>query len=285
MPKPNSLPDVFGLWNELAAFPASRADDALVHLMRWFQQHLDVDNVIWLGSLRLLDEKAAKKDPLLGWRLRVRKSFVLEKESYRKLVASYFSDEHYGRLTSAFYRKGNRPDVDVHIGMASRAVARDWAKFQVHRLRDGWIDYKKFRQTEHYRRYYIENDIEDRIWVAFPVTPTVKSIFLLDRHQSNRPERRHFTKAEADLAGTVLEGIREFHRRLLLLHGLFRNIKALTPLKLRVVQELLSGKPEKEIADVLGQKPMTLRKYIKEIYAEFGVRTRPALMALWLGEE
>ena len=29
---------------------------------------------------------------------------------------------------------------------------------------------------------------------------------------------------------------------------------------------------------------MTTRKYVKELYAEFGVRTRPALMSLWLGE-
>ncbi len=282
--KPDSMRLAYALWDELNAFPASRTDDALVHLMQWFRRRLDVDNVIWLGSLRLFDEKAAKKDPLLGWRLRVRKSFVLEKESYRQLVASYFSDEHYGRLTPAFYRKGNRPDADVHIGMASRAVARGAGEFRLHRLRDGWIDFEKFRATEHYRLYYTENDIADRIWAIFPVSPTVESIVLLDRHTSRPRARRHFTKDEAELAGAVLRGIREFHRRLLLLHGVFRNVKALSPLKLRIVQELLSGKSEKEIAATTGQRPMTLRKYIKEIYAEFGVRTRPALMALWLGE-
>ncbi len=278
------MPLVYELWDELGAFPASRTDDALVHLMQWFRRHLDADNVIWLGSLRLLDDAAAKKDPLLGWRLRVRKSFVLEKKSYRQLVASYFSDEHYGRLTSAFYRKGNRPNADVHIGMASWQTVREAGIFRAHRLRDGWIDYAKFRRTEHYRLYYTENDIADRIWTVFPASPTVESIVLLDRHTSGTRQRRHFTKAEADLAGAALRGAGEFHRRLLLLHGVFRNVKALSPLKLRIVQELLSEKSEKEIAIATGQRPLTLRKYIKGIYAEFGVRSRPAFMSLWLGE-
>jgi DNA-binding CsgD family transcriptional regulator len=282
--KPDSMSLVYELWDELNAFPASRTDDALVHLMQWFRRHLDADNVIWLGGLRMFDEKAAKKDPLLGWRLRVRKSFVLEKESYRQLVASYFSDEHYGRLTPAFFRKGNRPDADVHIGMATWRSVREAGAFRVHRLRDGWIDYAKFRRTEHYRLYYTENDIADRIWVFFPVSPTVESIFLIDRHTSGTHPRRRFTKDEADLTGAVLRGAGEFHRRLLLLHGVFRNVKALTPLKLRILQELLSSKSEKEIATATGHRPMTLRKYVKELYAEFGVKTRPGLMSLWLGE-
>lgn len=282
--KPDCLPLVYTLWDELSAIPASRTDDALVHLMRWFQKHLDVDNVIWLGSLLLLDPKAAARDPLLGWRLRVRKSFVLEKESYRKLVASYFSNEHYGKLTPAFYRKGNRPDADLHIGMASREVVRHAGAFRVHRLRDGWIDFARFRQTDHYRLYYEEPEIADRIWAIFPASATVESIFLLDRYQSGARPRRNFTREEAEIAGAALRGGGAFHRRLLLLHGVFKGIKSLSPVKLRLLQELLTGKSEKEIADATGQKPMTLRKYVKELYAEFGVKSRPALMSLWLGE-
>lgn len=281
--KRSSMQLVFELWDELAAFPAGSSDEALVHLMRWFQKHLDVDNVIWLGSLLMLDEKMARKDPLLGWRLRARKTFILERESYRKLVASYFANEHYGRLTPAFYRKGNRPDADIHIGMASRAVTRGAGKFRIHRMRDGWIDYAKFRQTEHYRLYYQEQEIADRIWAIIPVSPTVESIILLDRYQSKKRTHPHFLKAEADLAGTVLRGSREFHRRLLLQHGVYQGVKSLTPLKTRILQGLLSGKTEKEIAQLIGQKSMTMRKYVEELYREFGVRTRPALMALWLG--
>jgi len=275
---------IYNLWDELASFPAGSTDEALVHLMRWFQKHMDVDNVIWLGSLLMLDEKAARNDPLLGWRLRARRSFLLERETYRNLVASYFSTEHYGRLTPAFYRKGNRHDVDIHVGMTSREVVRRAGVFRVHRLRDGWVDFAKFSKTAHYHLYYLEPEIADRIWLIFPVSPTVESIFLLDRYESGKPGRQNFTEEEAAIAGMALRGVREFHRRLLLIHGVYKGVKALTPLKTRILQGLLTGKSEKEIADALEQKPMTMRKYVKEIYAEFGVRTRAALMSLWLGE-
>lgn len=33
------------LWDELGTFPASRIDEALTHLMAWFQEYLDVDDV------------------------------------------------------------------------------------------------------------------------------------------------------------------------------------------------------------------------------------------------
>ncbi len=283
--KPDSIQKIYRLWDELDAFPASRTDEALVHLMHWFRQHLAADNIIWLGSLLMLDQEAARHDPLLGWRLRTRQSFVLEKESYRKLVASYFATEHYGRLTPAFYRKGRRPDADIHIGMASREVVRQAGTFRVHRLRDGWIDFAKFRRTEHYRLYYEENEIADRIWLIYPASPTVESIFLLDRFQPGTGKPRHFTKEEADIAAAVLRGACGFHHRLLMLHGVFKGVKALTPLKTRILQGLLTGKPEKEIAAALGQNPLTLRKYVKALCAEFGVSTRPALMALWLGEQ
>lgn len=278
-------PLIYELWDDLAAFPASRTEDALVHVMRWFQKHMEVDNVIWLGSILMLDEKAAKNDPLLGWRLRVRKSFVLERESYRKLVASYFANEHYGRLTPAFYSKGNRPDADIHIGMASRQMVKKTGTFRVYRMRDGWIDFAKFRKTEHYKLYYEAPEIADRIWVGFPVSATVESLFLLDRYRSKTHPRKHFTKDEADTAGTVLRGAGNLHRRLLMINGVFKGVKQLSPVKLRLLQELLTGKSEKEIARATEHKPMTLRKYVKELYAEFGVKTRPALMSLWLGED
>lgn len=78
--------------------------------------------------------------------------------------------------------------------------------------------------------------------------------------------------------------MRKFHRRLLLQQGVYKGIKTLSPLKTRILQGLLGAQTEKQIAAALGQKPITMRKYVKELYTEFGIRTRPALMALWLGE-
>jgi len=283
--KRESIQLVYELWDELAAFPAGNMDAALDHLMGWFQKRLKVDNVIWLGSLLMLDEEAARKDPLLGWRLRARRSMVLESESYRKLVASYFANEHYGKRTSAFYRKGNRPDADIHIGMASRAVTKGAGRFRVHRMRDGWIDYAAFRQTEHYRLYYIEPGIADRIWAILPLSPTVESFFLLDRYQPQNDQCRHFTREEADIAALALRGIGEFHRRLFLTYGLLGDDKALSPIEREIIRHLLTDMAEKEIAAAMGQKLQTTHKYITSLYTRFGVKGRTGLMALWLGSK
>ena len=56
-----------------------------------------------------------KTDPFLGWRMRAREKLVPDSEGYRKLVEAYFDDEHYGRLTPAFYRKGNGPQAESHV--------------------------------------------------------------------------------------------------------------------------------------------------------------------------
>jgi DNA-binding CsgD family transcriptional regulator len=277
--------EIYTLWEEIAAFPASRVDDALDHLMRWFQEHLDVDNVSWLGSLRMLDDPQAEEDPLLGWRLRASRKLLPDTKEYRDLVASYYAPVHYGKLTSTYYGgRHSGPGVNVHVGATSRALVEGAGKFRVHRLRDGWVDYAEFRQTEHFRLYYTNLGITDRIWIAFPVEQKTESIFLVDRHKrEDGTLRKNFTGREAATVASVLRGLREFHRRLLLTNGVLRGSKALSPLKRRILQELLSSRAEKEIAAVLEQRPFTLRKYITELYSEFGVKTRAALMALWLG--
>lgn len=272
------------LWDEISDFPPSCIDDALAHLMGWFQQHLAVDNVLWLGSLLMLDEDVAAQDPLLGWRLRARRVLLPDTDEYLKLVSSYFGSAHYGKLTTAYYGGKHGPGTDVHVGITSRKLVGEAGKFRAHRMRDGWIDFAKFRRSEHYDLYYTKLGISDRIWVAFPLDDHTESIFLLDRHHRESGPRKNFTDADTALAATVLRGLREFHRRLLLGHGVLRGVKSLSPLKVKILQQLLSGRPEKEIAEALGQKPLTLRKTIAGIYAEFGVKTRLALLALWLGE-
>jgi DNA-binding NarL/FixJ family response regulator len=46
----------------------------------------------------------------------------------------------------------------------------------------------------------------------------------------------------------------------------------------------MTGLPEKEIAADLGQSFHTTHEYVTAIYRKFGVKNRPALMALWLGQ-
>jgi DNA-binding NarL/FixJ family response regulator len=84
------------------------------------------------------------------------------------------------------------------------------------------------------------------------------------------------------LAATILRGIRGFHRRLFMERALLIGDKPLNPVTRRVLQKLLTGISEKEIAESLGQTVPTTHKYVKTIYERFGVNARAALMSLCL---
>lgn len=256
---------VYDLWDELDRIPVGETDRALRHLALGMAKLLEADNVKWMAAVRVLRGAKAKTDPLLGWRLRASYDLVPDSEEYLKLIAP-------------MYHRNNRLDPSFLIGLATHTMIEEAGKFRVHRLRDGWIPFRKFSQSEHYRLHYTELGITDRIWISFPLNADTESIFLLDR---SRPE--HFQKKDAALAGAILRANRGFHRRLFLSRGLHIAEKALSPVFKRIVQQLLSGSSEKEIADTMGQSATTTHKHITSIYGLFGVKSRAALMALWLG--
>jgi DNA-binding CsgD family transcriptional regulator len=93
-----------------------------------------------------------------------------------------------------------------------------------------------------------------------------------------------FRAQDRDTVAYALRGIKWFHRQLLLSHGLLVAGTPLTDAERSVLQSLLSGKTEKQIAAELGQSPNTTHGHVTALYRKFGVSNRPALMALWLGQ-
>lgn len=261
-----TMESVFGLWDELESFPVDRGDDALSHLADRLRILLRADNIKWLGVIRVLRGIAAKRDDLSGWRIR---------SSY-----DLFPDPpHYRKLTACWFRRDNRMDPGFLYGHATLEMIKGMGKFQSHRMRDGWIPFEEFQNSKHYRIHYTDLNISDRIWLSVPLNADSESVFLIDRHGDSP----HFTRGEEILAATILRGIRRFHCRLFLERGLFIGEHELSPVSRRILQKLLTGMSEKEIAQALNQTPATTHKYIKTIYHRFGVNGRPGLMALWLG--
>lgn len=278
------MDSLFRLWDALAAHPAGEMDEALKFLMRWIAEKIGADNVVWIGALRVLKGAEAKGDPFLGWRLRGRRPLRPDPSSYQKQLGSYYLSEHYGKLTPTYYSRSHEDRKDAHVGMTSRAAMAGAGKFRVHRMRDGWIDFRAFEKTLHYELYYRDPGIEDRIWIGFPINPNSESFFLIDRFRGRgRKARLHFSMEEAMLAAAAVRGIPEFHRRLFLSNGLMVGDKPLSPTERHILQGLLGGRPEKEIAEAMGQKLATTHTHVKKLYTVFGVKSRAALMALWLG--
>jgi DNA-binding NarL/FixJ family response regulator len=72
------------------------------------------------------------------------------------------------------------------------------------------------------------------------------------------------------------------HREVLQWHGLLNALKPLSPRERDVLQLLLTGASEREIAHALGLTPATTHQYVVAILRNFGAHSRAELMAQWL---
>lgn len=256
---PDSL---FDLWRKLAEFPANETEAALTCLQEWIAAAIGADNVIWIGAARILHDIAAQEDAFLGWRLRDRVALRADPPPYQKQLAQYFDSEHYGKLTPTYYERSHEPQKEDHVGMDSRASMAGCGRFRVYRIRDRrYLNFAAFEKTSHYRRYYLEGGIHDRIMIGFPVTADCESFFLIDRFRADPPPRL-FSLREATLAGDAVRGAPWLHRRLFLANGLFMADKLLSPMEREILRGLLTGQNENQIAESLGRNATTLHKHV-----------------------
>lgn len=260
--KPGSVvaEDIFSLWDELSDFSTQSGDEALRHCMSRICDCIGAKNAFWIGAVRLLNGKAAREDALSGWRIGAVQML------------------HTARTTRQRLRAGMRAAHSDNPGDTTRAVVEGAGQFRVHTLRGGLVDLKAFRKTDHYDYFYRKLGVSDRMWVVLPVNADTESLFCFDKYgQGSR-----FGPRAIQFAGDALRGIKWFHRQLLLNHGLGVSDAGLTPAERRVVRELLSGAPEKSIAERLGLTPASAHQYVASIFRKFGVRGRAEFMSLWL---
>ena len=245
------------LWDALSDFDASNVDEALRYLLQNLCDLVGAQNADWFGAVRLPD--ALPKDPVHGWR----PSCVYYLHSTESLVA-------------VVREQTRKVDQGVTNDVVVRMVAMS-GQFRACRLCD--LEPPEWFESEFYREYYLDSGRFDVVYAAFPVNEDAESYFGIFRACGQSP----FTEAERDTLAYALRGIKWFHRRLLLSHGLTIAATPLTPVERKVLQGLLGGLPEKEIAADLGHSYHTTHEYISNIFRKFGVSNRSALMALWLG--
>jgi DNA-binding CsgD family transcriptional regulator len=252
---------VYELWDALAEYPSFEADAALERLMKSLCEWTGADNAFWVGGVRMASGEAAKRDGQYGWRARV----------VRHLTPP--TPEVVVRIGQGLRGQDSDP------GMTTRAITAQAGAFRVRRLRDGFVDFAALRQTAHYHTFYRAHRIVDRMWAVFPVNGDAESYFMFDHIASSR----RFSAADVALIAYAMRGIKWFHRQLLLSHGLLVAQTPLSPAQRRVLLLLLTGESEKDLAAAAKLTRATIHQYVVELYQKFGVNSRPALMALWLG--
>jgi len=250
---------IYRLWDALADFPVAQTDDALVFLMQGICQLINAGNAYWLGGLRV--NPAAPSDPLKGWRPRANRYLYpspVHEKAYRDQVARIYRSEANDANHLAVRNVGN------------------FRSFRIRReLSAAWF------QGRYYQAYYASRGFHDVCFVIFPVHEDYESYFAFHRVDVNKD----FTAGEEKIAACALRGIKWFHRQLILSHGVSFAEGPLSPMQRRIIQLLLTERSEKVIALELGQSRHTTHKHITDIFRKFGVNSRAALMAMWLGQK
>jgi DNA-binding CsgD family transcriptional regulator len=254
---------LFQLWDDLSEYPLLKTEAALLHLLESVCDWLKADDGLWLPAIRPARMRE-NLDYAQGWRTPVfRRKMLPIPKPLDQLIPE---------------PKPAAPMASpMDIGMTTKALIETAGKFRYYRYNDGFIDVKAFERTEHYRQYYASRGISDRIWVVFPLGEDAESIFCFDRMGG-----ADFTVQDAELAALALRGIRWFHQKLFLSHGMHIVEKAFTATQREIVLLLLTDKSEKEIAQLMGRSLHTVHEHVKAIYRALGVGSRAGLMALWL---
>lgn len=242
------------LWDELAGYSASKAEDALRHLMKALCDWIACQDATWVGIARVKGGSETQR----AWKT----------VAVRKLNPDE-EDRGHGRG-----RKDKSAPQLMNMAMGT-------GKFRVRRLHDGLVDMQEFKKTEPYRLLYEEPGISDRMFVSVPIHQDAESYIFFDR----RGAARRFSDEDAELVAFTLRGLKWFFREQMLSNGLLpaeEPVLTLRPMEQRILQLLLTDKSEKEIAEAMGQSPKTTHKYVTEIFSKFRVKGRVGLMSLWL---
>lgn len=245
------------LWDELADFPVGHPEEALCYLLERTCSVMGAHNASWIGAVRVSGE--FPEDPVRGWRPRI----VFHLNPLPELQ-----------------EKARQDIKDIERGTVDITRVRNVAgagRFRVHRLVD--LAPPEWFESEYYRVTYQTKGHEDAIWAGVPINPDAESYFGVYRG----PTMSRFSPEERDAFGYLLRGLKWFHRRLMLSHGLLIAETPLTPAERKVLHGLLTGRSEKEIAAHIGQSYNTTHQRVGTLYRKFGVKNRSALMALWIG--
>lgn len=244
------------LWDELAAFEASRYDDALMHLLHSVASIIDAQNAYWVGAVRTAGDR---RDAVHRWRPR---------------AIRYLRPPANDRGRSP--RRTRTPVGDEGDELTS-AYTRRAGTYRAYRMRD--LISSDWFASEAYANY-VRRGVHDSLVVVAPVEAGTEAYHGFIRTRPDSP----FSEADRDIALYAMRGLTWFHRRALLAHGVLAAKSVLSPRERRVLAGLLTDRPEKLIAADLQVSPATVHTYVRDILRKFGVSGRKGLMALWLGQ-
>lgn len=250
-----SQEEIHRLWDELSDFEAHQAEQAAIHLMESLCHLAGAWNATWGGATRVSGECGS--DPLRGWRVPA-----------MKLLHPIAPHPDEGPF-KAILRLWDQREIDPSFLLPMRGVGTFRTYSFRRELPPEWFE------SPFYQGHYAAVGTHDSVFVGFPLNPDAESHF-------GFYSRRRFSDAEIALLAYAMRGIKWFHRKLMLGHGLLVASSPLTPTERRVLQLLLTELSEKQIGGQMGLAASTVHQHVLNIFRKFGVRSRAGLMSLWL---
>ncbi|MDF1824150.1 MAG: hypothetical protein P1U68_05885 [Verrucomicrobiales bacterium] len=258
------------IWDYLSSVPDSGIDEALDVLMWSLQEMADADDISWLGfqgpGLLLPGSNEPKicqsGHAMEGWDALARRQINSDPERIAIAEDVIASAAQIPSLTS-------------------QALVKSVGSFRIHRLRDGFIDFEAYEQTEHFDLLYRKADIRDRIYVGHPVEMGAESFLLIDR----KGRDDYFTEKNVSDIENLLRPMGWLHRKVMKAHGIIGSTGVFDAMERRIFRLLLTSRGEPEIAETLGQAPKTTHKYVTSLFRKMGVQGRPGFFARWAGSD
>ncbi len=249
---------IYALLDALADFDAADIWASRSYLLKTLCDLIDAQNADWIGCVRLGSNDS--RDPMKGWRPLT--SFTLfPGKKTSQAIRDAFAEMENGE-----------PDITT-----TRNVELAGA-FRVKLLRE--LATPEWFEGSSYQRYYRALDRKDSMWAGIPINADAE--IQIGFHRSfNKPD---FTVQEQNFISHALRGLRWFFKHQMLGEGAGVASSALTAAEQAVLQGLLRGMTEKQIAEQNNQSPHTTHDHVKRIFRKYGVSSRSSLMALWLGK-
>jgi DNA-binding CsgD family transcriptional regulator len=255
----NHTDKIYELWDELSNIHAKHGDAAVRHMLSGLCSIFNAQNACWAVLLRLPTK--ASGDVFNGWRPRFEHYLHQPPE-----IVDYLLDKVRDEKLP--------PEVDISYIIAAAGDEPFLIRHLFESLPPEWFD------GDHYRRHYLDIGHADHLSARIAINEDVR-VYVLVYRDLITPRFTADLKAPFGLA---MRGLKWILRQQLLGQGLLIANAPLTPTERKVLQAVLGGQAEKNIADSMGHSHSTTHTHIRSIYRKFGVNNRPELTALWLGK-
>lgn len=259
--------ETLDIWNELLTFDRKEPEQAVRFVAEKIMPLIGACRAAWVGSVRDKDYLGCPVSEMLN-------DWVVIGLEYFILDPAYAPDEETTYSLYMETRAKYGADSDIVTNGALKGAGKSRAHLRSDSLSDDdWLNhwcYKDFNK---------KNGVGDVLHIVVNLDQECESWLVFYKPDGED----FFTEEDKLLAQEIVMGAAEWFRRILLFRGaVLPSKRVLSPQEQRVLQLLIKGKRDQEIADQCGFSVSTARSHTASIYRKLSVGGKVELMSLFV---